>query len=376
MKSKAIILIIVLLLAVQVKAEWLAKSQPMLYEQPTSNAFLQQISKPFIRIADTNYVTDLTSTFIIRGLNSFKTCGFNIEDKQSLLALRYRSDTIASIGAGINYKWLSFGLQLSTGRRAKHVIGRQNHINIQILQPTFNIKTDISEYNGLFVYNKDSIICGLPRNDYYIRNDLKYIKLRIQADYVINHNKYSAAAATGLNTIQKKTVGSFLLGAEWEANIIMSDSSLVPSNVNDSLFAYKSNINGISNITFGVTTGYAMNVVLPKGFFVHGTYVVGVGTDRKTIRDQTADDLRYRSLASMFRAEIATGYNCRRFYAGAWINYSVNRSKIGSTAANIYTESLAIRIVFAYRIFLKKDYPLNIGGMRDMVNDLRQRNWN
>lgn len=348
----------------------------MLNEQPASNTFWEHVRKPFTRVADTNYVTDLTNTFIIRGLNSFKTCGFNIEDKHNLSALRYRSDTIASIGAGINYKWLNIGLQLSTGRRAKHVIGRQNHINMQILQPTFNIKTDISLYNGLFVNNKDSIICGLQRNDYYIRNDLKFVKLRVQADYVFNHNKYSASAATGLNTLQKKTVGSFLLGAEWEVNIITADSSLVPSNVNDSLFSYKSGINGIGNTTLGLTCGYAMNVVLPKGFFVHGTYVIGIGTDRKTIHENNIADVRYKSLATMFRGELVAGYNCRRLYAGVWVNYSINRSKIGPTAANIYTESLAIRAVFAYRFFLKKDYPLNVGGMREMVNDLRRRNWN
>ena len=155
---------------------------------------------------------------------------------------------------------------------------------------------------------------NVPLDD--VSQDLFYI----QAYYFFNHRQYSQGAAYHYSKYQRKSAGSWLLGAKYQRQQIEMDfSSLPPEMLHAVPLLPVENRFAFSDYT--VMGGYAYNAVMPHGWLFNITMLPSLGYKRSTLNTgATATNDPHRQLRSMVsanaQARFGFVYNHRALFLG------------------------------------------------------------
>ena len=254
--------------------------------------------------------------------------------------LRYTPNTNLNMGIGATYR--SFTLNLAYGfgflNRGEEQKGKTKYWENQghMYGRKWGYDVYAQFYKGYYLYPKG---VGSPDpNSYYSRPDIKFNLFGFAPFRILNDKKFSYRAAFVQNEWQKRSAGSFLLGAEIYYGIVNADSALVPGSM--AMLYKQQGIHKIQFFEIGPGAGYAHTLVLLHHFFITGSLQanMNLGWVRETSRSGSEDCF---SFTPNFYYRAVAGYNSRSWNINvSWVS---NRMSIrGASSADGYIGRVGI----------------------------------
>lgn len=172
---------------------------------------------------------------------------------------------------------------------------------------------------------------------YYQRADMENILLRSKFLYFTNHRKYASRACYAGNYRQVKSAATWILSANVSIWRLFSDSSFFSYAARPYYGGY-STMNDLGVLGLSANVGAAGTLVIMKGFFLNGMFIVGPEQQWRTYKylDGTSSSLSYISISGDLRFSI--GVNLKRCYFLAFNtnDFSIyNSSFVGLTSSSI-----------------------------------------
>lgn len=202
---------------------------------------------------------------------------------------------------------------------------------------------------------------------YYSRSDITSQVLGATFQYTFNGNKFSTRPAIKLDTWQKRSAGSFLLGAEIYSGYLKGDSSLVPSvlSTNASGQILKANY-----FLFGPGAGYGHSFVYKKHLFA--TFIAGINGDIVKTKEWNINKSGHDkwSFSPNYNLKAGLGYNSENF--GLTLTYLTKKNFVKGYRANSGYDIFVnkFRIAFTKRINSGKTIPKVVNWMGGIIRSI------
>lgn len=272
---------------------------------------------------DTSYISAYTNILCVTLQGTRNNLLLDvINPNNSNQIINYSSNSPHAMGIGIDYKWLTLELMHPNPfkQELKGEKGRTEvrSIGFGITKQTWWFKTYLRTFKGVYWSNVESYFPGYLKiaKSYPQRNDFSNSVLYAGGYFSFNHKKYSHMASLWQLHQQKKSAGSFVLGASTVLYASTADSSMVPSYLLPSFGKDQSIVNSYtSNYTF--SAGYVHTFVYKKKFFLHLGIMPGISLQNNTSFLTDGSKKSYRAeWGSSTEARFAAGYNSHRYFWG------------------------------------------------------------
>lgn len=171
--------------------------------------------------------------------------------------LRYRPNTTWNMGVGATYRWatvnLAYGFGFLNPERGR---GRTRYLDLQFHRYGRAVIVDVlgQFYRGFYR--------TLPDDQYRLRPDLRVQVMGATVQYVLNYRRFSYRAAFLQNEWQRRTAGSWMVGASLYAGQVRADSTWL--SVDTSPLQHQ------RFIELGPSIGYAYTWVYREHWYITG----------------------------------------------------------------------------------------------------------
>ncbi|HVM89330.1 MAG TPA: DUF4421 domain-containing protein [Puia sp.] len=295
---------------------------------------------------DTTYYKSYKGVFIVRAYLSRKYSVLKLVPGTDLKSMSYHANTVPSLGLGFTYRSLSFsysrGLNFLKSESRK---GPTNFTDLQLrlYKRKWTIDAVASFSRGYYLTPQGT---GTANGDgYFIRPDVGSQIVGLGFYRVLNDKKFSYGAALSQNAWQKKSAGSFLIGAEACYVAINGDSSFIPS-LADSNYS-KLRIRKMHLFEIGPSFGYAYMLVIARNYFLLGSFNVGVNYSYSREIGNSKDTKIGVWGNYIFR--LAAGYNAAKWNISmAWLGARINTEGRASAYKYLF-DAGGYRLVYARR---------------------------
>jgi hypothetical protein len=222
---------------------------------------------------DTNYIIDYSKELTTRIYVTQKSASFRLYDGELKKSLDYLPNEKLVLGIGANHGFLGINLGISFPfvNNDDDKYGTTKYLNFSTRLITRKLYFDLllQYYKGYYLSKSSVMIRDWPDDKtYMIRGDLRTYSVGLSAHYIFNNKKFSYRASFLQNEWQKKSAGSFLLGAEIYYHVMKGDSSMVPLNLKYNGFYYNQHFSQVDIFTIGPTVGYGYTFVVRKHWFL------------------------------------------------------------------------------------------------------------
>ena len=271
---------------------------------------------------DTTYYKSYKGTIIIRAYLSRKYSVLKLVPAGNIENVSYHANTTASLGLGFTYKALSLsyshGLSFLESDTKK---GKTSFTDLQLrlYKRKWTIDAIASFSRGYYLTPQGvGTANGLG---YYIRPDVGTQIVGLGIYRVLNDKKFSYGAALSQNAWQKKSAGSFLIGAEACYIAANGDSSFIPNNIDSNY--YKDGIRKMHLFEVGPSLGYAYMLVIAQNYFLMGSFNVGINYSYS--REIGNDNGSKVGVWANYIFRLAAGYNATKWNLSAsWLGARIN----------------------------------------------------
>jgi hypothetical protein len=148
--------------------------------------------------------------------------------------------------------------------------------------------------------------------EYYKRADMKNLLFRSKFLYFTNSHNYAHRAGFAGNYRQLKSAGTWIFSSNINYYQLSSDSSFFPA-ATRSFYKDYASLHRLRVLGFSVNAGAAATLVILKGLFINGMFIVGPEQQwRKYSYEGKTSSLSYISISGDLRFSI--GINLRRCY--------------------------------------------------------------
>jgi hypothetical protein len=298
---------------------------------------------------DSNYYKKYPGQITGRVYLSKKYTSLSLEGKDRLKPMRYSPNTPVTMGVGATYGivTLNAGFPIPFLSRDSKETGRSKYLDLQshIYAPQWVIDLYGQFYKGYHATPKGS--GSLRPDSFYVRPDIRVNLIGASVYRLLNGERFSYRAAFLQNEWQKKSAGSWLVGAEAYTGVIKGDSALVPNHLDS--FYRQYDIDRVRFTEFGPGIGYAYTHVHNENYFVTGSLTVN--GDVSFVREFKGNSSETRtSFSPNLMVRIVAGYNSDNWMFNlAWINSSTNLK--GRSSNDQYLISIgSFRLALAKRI--------------------------
>ena len=309
---------------------------------------------------DTNYVESLSDKVVIKNFVQRKSNELKLENLENGRELKYEPNGLSSIGASFNYKWLGVSFAVKSEDQSEvDTKGESSGIDFQMnmYMRKFAIDAYYVKYDGYFLANQEELLGQRPPMDEsLVKSSIKVKTIGFNGLYIFNNKRFSYRAPFSQNEIQKKSAGSWLVGAFVAQNNIHSDKSLIPDE-------YKRDFNRESDISEGMFTKYGVKGGYGHTFVIWRMYIsmsltLGFAYEQSKIKINGSGHFRYReALGTKEQVKVAIGYQVPRFVVGFGIVQD-HFSIVSKETEKVSVALGSFRIMTAYRFnapgFLKK----------------------
>ena len=268
---------------------------------------------------DTTYYIYFPGSITGRFYFSQKYTSFDIKSKGAK-DLHYLPNT--TLNTGIGTTWHNFSLNVAYGlgfMNKDHEKGKTKYLDLQthFFRPKWNMDVYGQFYRGYYL-NPEGF-AARPGENYYYRPDVKVTLIGFSRYYIFNPTRFSYRAAFLQNEWQKKSAGTFLIGAEAYYGLLNGDSALVPGSIEDK-YSEKS-IHRIDYLSIGPGAGYAYSLIIAQHIYLIGSLTGNANVSYATQSNYSEHDHNV-SINFVTRFKIAAGYNSRTWNISA--NYIAN----------------------------------------------------
>src|SRR5690554_170807 len=176
---------------------------------------------------DTAYYQTFPEHITSRLYFSRKYTSLKIQDKLTGKDYLYMPNTTLNMGVGATYKMLTLNLAYGFGfLNPEEGKGETKYLDAQahIYPRKMVVDLFLQFYKGYYLTDG---LGASPGENYLTRPDMKVQKVGASVQYVFNHGRFSYRAAFLQNEWQKKSAGTFLLGAVMYGGMAQEDSNLI-----------------------------------------------------------------------------------------------------------------------------------------------------
>ena len=310
---------------------------------------------------DTNYIEDHTKDITFRLFGTRKYNYYDIVDRKRDQEVLYRPNTPFNLGFGVNYKFVGVNLAFNLpfiNKEDKY--GKTRGLDLQTHFYARKIVVDFygQFYKGYYISNSRGLINGIATEQQskpIIRPDIDNLTLGLCIQYILNDRKFSYRAAYLQNDYQKKSAGSFIVGAEVFGVRMKGDSSIIPGNLSKSDFFDNRRFDRTGVVSAAVNAGYAYTLVLNKHFFLTLSLTGSIGPNYTTL-SLTPENTKIKKVGLQLNnmERVSLGYNSSRYFAGVhYVNLTMrSTSPVPDTYLRVGAGDF--RVSVARRFKLKK----------------------
>ena len=317
--SKLVLLILTLTCSTVVKSKALNENSMFHFDLSNENVLFLELPADSVfpkRVSE--YYDDYSNMLSLFLYAKQKYNNFGVLNDSLDKTITYSPNTQLNVGFGFNYQWLGIGIafNLSFINNDDDKYGKTSRLDWQTNIYGNKMVYDfyLQSYKGFYLKNPTEVFLSWGKNQAnYIRPDIETVALGLKGLYIFNSKRFSYKAAFMQTAVQKKSSGSFLLGASYFVQYITADSSFFPTN---SYFESLPDVVTHSSIYFGINTGYAYNFILHKSYFVSLSFLASIEAAKITsvLSDKT-ETVRWAPVVHV-QPRIALGYNKPKWYAG------------------------------------------------------------
>lgn len=282
---------------------------------------------------DTTYYVYFPESITGRFYFSQKYTSFDIKSDKSK-DLHYLPNTTLNMGIGATWHNFSLNLALGFGFMNKDdEKGKTRYLDLQshLYKPKWATDFYGQFYKGYHLSPEG--VAAKPGENYYYRPDVKVTLIGLSQYYIFNSTRFSYRAAFNQNEWQKKSAGTFLVGAEVYYGVLNGDSALVPRSIEDNYS--EKGIHRVDYVSIGPGAGYAYTLVIAHHIYFTGSLTANLNL---SYANESNYDEHNHNYAFSFspRIKAAAGYNGRSWNISA--NYIVNDLPFrGADADNKYS---------------------------------------
>ncbi len=345
------------------------------------NAEAQRFKWLFANETDPAYITDLSDYLTLKLYGSRKLSSYNFGERGAPNLAKFSPNDYVTAGVGFAYKWvgLNVGFRIPNFNLDESIYGKTKILDFAsyfyLRKYTFDVFAQF--YDGYYRSNNGLFNREIASGTNLIRPDLKTRNFGINGQYIFNNKKFSYRAAFIQGEWQRKSSGSFILGAGLNYYGVNGDSSIIDrryTTVTKSPLSFDQS----TNVSLGVNIGYAYTLVLGEHWFVTAAVSAGPGIGYTALDNQ--EDLtrniskaEYQGVAFQLNGtvRVALGYNSERWFTGVYFTDFANRQYAvfdQQTLRQQATSGLG-RLVFAYRIPPQKRMVQKMDDMLEKVED-------
>lgn len=286
-----------------------------------AHALLAQTRNPS---NDDGYYTTFEDYITARLSLSKKYTSLTLKAPAGIQSIRYRPNSLTSLGINASYKALSLGIGASFGflNPNRSVKGKTRSFDLQTHIYTRDWVTDIygQFYKGYYL--KQDGAPGTADKTYYLRPDIRVNMLGASVYRLLNSRQFSYRAGFLQNEWQKRSAGSVLIGAEIYYGSVKGDSALVPSLAGG--YYPQQGIRRVRLIEIGPGAGYAYTGVWQENFFATGSFTVNANFSLVREENPTGPTNRTTITPNATLRAVA-GYNSDEWAATiSWVHNSTN----------------------------------------------------
>jgi hypothetical protein len=281
--------------------------------------------------------------------------------------LTYYPNDVTAIGVRIQHKWLGLAVTYSPQFLQPEEKGKTKEIDLHVYVygRKHNVDAYYMNYKGFYIDNYRKI--ETLRNaykEYPLLPEMTMEGSGINYFYVFNHKRYSLRSTYLHNEVQKKSAGSFLLGASSSYLNFSNPTSILPNELDSSSNDNEKLINGTFYVA-SILPGYAHTFVLKRFYFTLAP-MIGLSFQYQDFNVESQEHTKSRfSLSARSIARLGLGYNAEKFFAGITAvtdsyNYQLSRE------VRLQMRVSDVRLILGYR-FAPKGIVKKASDKMDLV---------
>jgi len=279
-----------------------------------------EVESEVVNLYIDNYKHLLTTRFF--GATKFMNIGLEADKTDSTQggSIQYQPNTGVSMGFGFNYKWLGLNVafHLPNSANEKEIQGETKQLDLQvnIFGRASGADFFYQHYKGF--YNSNPTLVNKawrPGDAFPIRSDIIARSAGAHYMHFFNADKFSYSAPFLQTSRQKKSAGSFVLGATGSYFHIMADSSIVPRNLINEFGEGMAILDGVFN-SVGLEFGYIHTLVF-NNLFVTGSLIPGLLFEHQSVKRAGSEKKENEFTGGgRFVLRLALGRNAQRWFYG------------------------------------------------------------
>lgn len=302
------------------------------------------------------YVQDETQQL---GLSIFTRNRTNQMAVNGTYRLEYYPNDVSAIGVRVQHKWLGVALTYSPKFIQPKAKGKTDELDLHIYvyARRHNLDAYYFNYSGLYIDNyRSNETLKLAFKNYPLLPEMKLEGAGLNYFYVLNHKRYSLRSSYLHNEIQKRSAGSFLMGASVNYLHFNNPSSILPNEL-DSFSQPQEKLENGEFYVGSILPGYAHTFVLKRLYFTIAP-MIGVAFQYQNFNAENESTPNRRfSASARSLARFGIGYNAERFYIGITAvndSYNYRLSKGVAVEMRVNDARLIIGYRFAPKGFVKR----------------------
>jgi len=291
---------------------------------------------------DTTRIADLSHLLAVYTNLSGKINSLDISSINTENELHIVPNGQTTVGLGFDYRWLGLSTSFSLPFMNKddEFKGTTERFDVQInyYNNSFGIDAYLNYYKGFYLDNADDFM-DWPFENFPLLQGMETFAFGISSYYFFNNKKFSYKAAFTRTQMQKKSAGSFILGAYMNRNVAIAPDGVYPVELPDSLMN-NFDIDGFSNTLIGITFGYTYTWVFLKRFFINLSLAPGVGYAQPEVSTSLEDMKIEPTVSASITSRLSLGYEGKHLYMGFNLvainhNFSYEPIEVSSTTGNL-----------------------------------------
>lgn len=314
---------------------------------------------------DTNYYHSYTDKLTTRLYSSVKYTNFSIQDQSLKKAVNYNVNNKVMLGLGANYSvfGLNIAFNLPFNEKDFDQYGETEYIDLQshLYLRKYVVDFYLQRYKGFYINNPMEILQNwIVADSFPKRPDIRIVDAGLAVQYILNSKKFSYRAAYIQNEWQKKSAGSFILGASIFYVMVKGDSSLIPKNIEPPDFADGSKYDKSTQFSLGANAGYTHTFVAWKKFFLVIGLSAGPAIGNTSVHQTNMNQVTKSGITLNFNAlgRGSFGYNSHKFYMGVFYLNQIIGNKLPQEEVWNFVNTGNFRFNLVYRFNLKRPIKL------------------
>lgn len=266
---------------------------------------------------DTAYITSYRERLVLSAVCTYRTVNVDLEGSDRTLS--YTTNAGAQYGFGLDYKWLSVeatftvpGLSTPTPGLGSTASGG---LGLGITGRRFWGRAFWNHTQGFYLADAGNWVPNWTEGSAVpVRPDLRNTTVLATVNYALSgKRRYSQNAAQFQMERQKKSAGTFIVGASVWSTEVRADSALLTVAQSDS-FGIAARFPRVRRVVVGLSFGYTHTFAFWHKGFIHFALLPGVGYQQQSIALQGGGEVSGGSGAGVSEFRVGAGFNGDRWY--------------------------------------------------------------